>query len=73
VELIQLHLATDQITIARALQMEAARVWNMACFVHRRICAAYHIWLGETAMNEFVKGRFKVHSQSVQAIVELYF
>jgi len=46
IEKFPLHLATDQITVARALQMEAARVWNMVCFVHRLIYAAYHIWLG---------------------------
>lgn len=73
VEKFPLHLTSDQITIARALQMEAAKVWNMVCFIHRLLYAAYHIWLGETAMKEFVKGRCKIHSQSVQAIVELYF
>ncbi|HUW65982.1 MAG TPA: hypothetical protein VMW83_15075 [Spirochaetia bacterium] len=48
-------------------------MWNMVCFIHRLIYAAYHVWLGETAMKEFVKGRCKVHSQSAQTIVELYF
>ncbi len=73
VEKFPLHLTPEQVTIARTLQMEAAKVWNMVCFIHRLIYAAYHIWLGETAMKEFVKGRCKIHSQSVQAIVELYF
>lgn len=73
VEKFPLHLTPGQIAIARTLQMEAGKVWNMVCFVHRLIYAAYHIWLGEAAMKEFVKGRFRIHSQSVQAIVELYF
>ena len=73
IEKFPLHLTPDQITIARGLQMEAAKVWNMVCFVHRLIYAAYHVWLGEAAMKEFVKGRFKIHSQSAQAIVETYF
>jgi putative transposase len=71
-----LRLTPDQVTIARTLQMEAAKVWNRgtrpeggSCFIHRLIYAAYHIWLGEAAMKDFVKGRFKIHSQSVQAIV----
>lgn len=73
IEKFPLHLTPDQITIARALQMEAAKVWNIVCFVHRLIYAAYHIWLGEAAMKGFVKGRFKIQSQSAQAIVETYF
>ena len=73
VEKFPLRLTPDQVAVARALQMEAAKVWNMVCFIHRLIYAAYHIWLGEAAMKDFVKGRFKIHSQSVQAIVELYF
>ena len=73
IEKFPIHLTPDQITLARSLQMEAAKVWNMVCFIHRLIYAAYHIWLGETAMKEFVKGRFKIHSQSVQAVVETYF
>ena len=73
VEKFPLRLTPDQVVIARSLQMEAAKVWNMVCFVQRLIYAAYHIWLGEAAMKEFVKDRFEAHSQSVQAIVELYF
>ena len=73
IEKFPLHLAPDQITIARTLQMEAAKVWNLVCFIHRLIYAGYHVWMGETAMKEFVKGRFGIHSQSTQAVVELYF
>ncbi|HUW66325.1 MAG TPA: hypothetical protein VMW83_16815 [Spirochaetia bacterium] len=73
IEKFPLHLSPVQVGIARALQIEAAKVWNIVCFIHRLIYASYHVWLGEVAMKAFVKGRCGVHSQSAQAIVETYF
>ncbi|SFR18065.1 hypothetical protein [Desulfoscipio geothermicus] len=73
VEKFPLHLTNKQITLARNLQREAAKVWNAACTVHRTIYIKHHCWLGEGAIKAFVKGKFGIHSQSAQAVVETYF
>lgn len=58
---------------AGELRQEAARCWNAVCTVHRLFYARYGIWIGEATIKKFLKGRFRLHSQTVQAIVELYF
>lgn len=73
VEKFPLHLTGKQITMARNLQKEAAKVWNAACTVHRTIHIKHHCWLGEGAIKSFVKGKYGIHSQSAQAVVETYF
>jgi putative transposase len=73
VEKFPLHLTPEQISLARDLQREAAKVWNAACTVHRTIYIKHHCWLGEGAMKAFVKGKYGIHSQSTQAVVETYF
>jgi putative transposase len=73
VEKFPLHLTPKQINLARNLQMEAAKVWNTACTVHRTVYTKHHCWLGEGAMKAFVKGKYGIHSQSAQAVVETYF
>ncbi len=73
VEKFPLHLTNKQITLARDLQREAAKVWNATCTVHRTIYIRHHCWLGEGAMKAFVKGKYGIHSQSAQAVVETYF
>ncbi|WP_449241203.1 RNA-guided endonuclease InsQ/TnpB family protein [Desulfoscipio gibsoniae] len=74
VEKFPLHLTDKQITLARDLQRETAKVWNAVCTVHHRtIYIKHHCWLGEGAMKAFVKGKYGIHSQSAQAVVETYF
>lgn len=73
VEKFPLHLTPEQILLARNLQREAAKVWNAACTVHRTIYIKHHCWLGEGAIKAFVKGKYGIHSQSAQAVVETYF
>lgn len=73
VEKFPLHLTERQITLARNLQMEAAKVWNAVCNIHRTIYRRYHYWLKDGAIKTLVKGKYGVHSQSVQVVVETYF
>jgi putative transposase len=68
-----LHLTPLQIELLCSIQRESARVWNAICQVHRLIYRRYGIWLDESAMKSFVAGNCKIHSQSVQAVVETYF
>jgi len=72
VEKFPIHLTPKQITLARILQREAAKVWNATCTVHRTVYIKHHCWLGEGAMKAFVKGKYGIHSQSVQSVVETY-
>jgi putative transposase len=73
VEKFPLHLTPEQTSLLRNLQREAAKAWNIVCSVHRVIYQRYGIWLDETAMKSFLKSRCAMHSQSTQAIVEIYF
>lgn len=73
VEKFPLHLTPEQIALARSLQKEAAKAWNATCTVHRTIYIRHHCWLDEGAMKAFVKGKYSIHSQSAQAVVESYF
>ncbi|OAT79480.1 transposase [Desulfotomaculum copahuensis] len=73
VEKFPLHLNPEQITLARNLQMEAAKVWNATCNIHRTVYGRYHYWLKEGALKSLLKGKYGIHSQSVQAVVETYY
>ncbi|WP_018086861.1 RNA-guided endonuclease InsQ/TnpB family protein [Desulfurispora thermophila] len=73
VEKFPLHLNQEQINLARNLQMEAAKVWNATCNIHRTVYGRHHYWLKEGAIKSLLKGKYDIHSQSVQAVVETYF
>lgn len=53
--------------------MEAARAWNAVCNIHRTIYGRYGYWLSEGAIKALLKGKYCLHSQSVQAVVGTYF
>ncbi|MBE3588818.1 MAG: IS200/IS605 family element transposase accessory protein TnpB [Thermoanaerobacteraceae bacterium] len=71
-EKILLRLDKDQVKISGDVRREAARCWNAIVNIHRTIFNRYGIWLTGGQLKEFFKGRFQLHSQSVQALVELY-
>jgi len=71
-EKIHLRLNESQKRIAGDVRREAARCWNAIVNLHRTIYNRYGIWLTGGQLKEFFKGRFRLHSQSVQALVELY-
>jgi len=71
-EKILLRLDESQMRIAGDIRREAARCWNAIVNLHRTIYNRYGIWLTGGQLKEFFKGRFQLHSQSVQALVELY-
>ncbi|SMB99562.1 putative transposase [Thermanaeromonas toyohensis ToBE] len=73
VEKIPLRLKPEEEVLAREIQRESARVWNTVMTIHRLFWLRYGIWIDEAMMKEFLKGRFEVHSQDVQAIVETYY
>ena len=71
-EKILLRLDKNQMRISGDVRREAARCWNAIVNLHRTIYNRYGIWLTGGQLKEFFKGRFNLHSQSVQALVELY-
>jgi len=71
-EKILLRLNKDQVKISADVRREAARCWNAIVNLHRTIYNRYGIWLTGGQLKEFFKGLFQLHSQSVQALVELY-
>lgn len=66
------NLSRSQFTRAKAAQMEAAQVWNCCMQTHIQARLAHTTWPGEQDLRDLVKGRFALHSQSIQAIVRMF-
>ena len=69
---IRLRLTKRQLKYCTALSQEAARVWNAVKNFHWRTYRKKGIWLSESDLKRYAKGRFGLHSQSIQAIVEKF-
>ncbi len=52
--------------------MEAAQVWNACCELHKTARLAHTKWPGRNELQKATKGRFALHSQSVQMIVHAF-
>jgi putative transposase len=52
----------------KAAQMEAAAVWNTCCELHKNARQQHTQWPGQFEMQQVTRGRFGLHSQSVQAV-----
>jgi putative transposase len=70
---IKLRPNTQQAERLRQLREEAARCWNEIVKFHRRVYRKKGIWLSKAAMQKWAKGRFALHSQTVQALIDRYF
>ena len=56
----------------KAAQMEAAQVWNLCMETHKQARMAHSPWPGQNELHRVTKGRFTLHSQSVQAIFRAF-
>ena len=56
----------------KAAQMEAAQVWNRCMDIHKQARMSHTRWPGQHDLNEATKGRFALHSQSVQAVFRTF-
>src|ERR1700704_3201812 len=56
----------------KAAQMEAAKVWNLCCEVHKQARMAHAKWPGRNELQKATKGQFALHSQSVQMVVHAF-
>src|SRR6266516_3535242 len=66
------HLAPMLFQRLKETQMEAARVWNECMQTHKQARLGHSKWPGEQDLRDRVKGRFALHSQSIQAIVRMF-
>jgi putative transposase len=66
------HLSPTLFQRMKAARLEAAQVWNQCCQLHKEARRCHSKWPGQTDLREATKGRFALHSQSVQAIVQTF-
>jgi putative transposase len=56
----------------KAAQMEAAQVWNVCVEAHRRARMSHASFPNQNDLHQLTKGRFALHSQSVQAVFRAF-
>ncbi len=66
------HLSPMLFQRLKAAQMEAAQVWNSCCELHKQARAIHSMWPGRDELQQATKGRFALHSQSIQMIVHAF-
>ena len=66
------HLSKAQFHRLREAQMEAARVWNACVEFHLTARLSHTAWPGRSALQKATKGRYVLHSQSIQMVVHAF-
>jgi len=66
------HLPKSQFSRLKAAQQEAAQVWNLCMETHKQARLSHAQWPGRNALQRAIKGRYALHSQSVQMIVHAF-
>jgi len=56
----------------KAAQMEAAQVWNLCVDTHKQARLSHARWPDQHALHSLTRGRFALHSQSVQQIFRAF-
>src|SRR5437763_16705904 len=56
----------------KAAQVEAAQVWNLCMDTHKAARLSHVTWPGQHDLHRLTKGRFALHSQSVQAVFRTF-
>src|SRR5437899_12918197 len=56
----------------KAAQQEAAQVWNTCMELHKDARQAHKQWPGQQELHQATKGKFALHSQSVQAVFRAF-
>jgi putative transposase len=70
---VRLKLNKSQFRHCQQLSQESACVWNTIKNFFWRTYRKKGIWLSESSMKRYIAGRFGLHSQSVQAVVEKFY
>ena len=63
------HLSPTLFQRLKAAQMEAAKVWNACCELHKQARCSHQKWPGLNELQQATKRSFALHSQSVQMVV----
>src|SRR5260370_28360055 len=66
------HLSPTLFGRLKAAQVEGAQVWNRCCELHKQARITHSTWPGQTDLQQATKGRFALHSQSVQMIAQAF-
>lgn len=66
------HLSKTQFQRLREAQREAAQVWNACVEMHLTARLDHTSWPGRDALQKATKGRYTLHSQSVQMVVHAF-
>ena len=66
------HLSPTLFGRLKAAQMEAAQVWNRCCELHKVARTTHTMWPDRNELQQATKGRFALHSQSVQMVVHAF-
>ena len=66
------NLSRSQFSRLKAAQQEAAHVWNLCMETHKQARVAHAKWPGRHELQQATKGKFALHSQSVQMIVHAF-
>ncbi len=66
------HVSHKQFQRLKAVQMEAARVWNACMEAHKAARLSHTPWPGRDALQKATKGQFALHSQSIQMVVQAF-
>jgi putative transposase len=66
------HLAPTLFKRLKEAQIEGAQVWNQCCELHKQARAMHSPWPGQSELQRATKGRFALHSQSVQMVAQAF-
>jgi putative transposase len=66
------HLSPTLFRRLQAAQMEAAQVWNLCVDLHKQARMGHVRWPNQHDLHQATKGRFALHSQSVQAVFRAF-
>ena len=56
----------------KAAQVEAAKAWNECVEAHKNCRVNHSPWLNQTALQKLTKGKYQLHSQSVQMVCQAF-
>ena len=65
-------LSATQMQRLREMQAEGAWVWNFCMEIHKAARLHHRAWPGRNELQKLTKGRFALHSQSIQMIVHTF-
>ena len=65
-------LSSTQMQRLRKAHLEAARVWNVCMQTHKEARLTHEKWPTRNELQKLTKGRFQLHSQSVQMVVHAF-